>query len=152
MILILEIKKPQPWGYGLYQVAGAGLKFLSSSAERKSTLNPSPLRLWTRRGLSHPLGKDVRKTLLDKATGLAVFRSGWQVSTANLLSEYREPIPVGVLVKIQAVRSAKTERRILGLGGIYFPDESVAVSTKGIFAEASHFFDQGADQFQELKK
>ena len=87
--------------------------------------------------------------VLDEAMGLAVFQSGFQVVTANLSIDYRKPIPLGKPVKIQAVMSGKTERRIIALGEILLPDGSVAVSAKGIYAEANHFFDKVAEQFLE---
>jgi len=90
--------------------------------------------------------------VLDEAMGLAVFYSGYKVVTANLSIDYRKPIPLGEPVKIQAVMSGKTERRILALGEILLPDSSVAVSAKGIYAEANRFFDKMADQFLEPKE
>ena len=90
--------------------------------------------------------------VLDEAMGLAVFYSGFKVVTANLSIEYRKPIPLGETITIQAVMSGKTERRILALGEIILPDGSVAVSTKGIYAEVNRFFDNVADQFLEPKK
>ena len=87
--------------------------------------------------------------VMDEAMGLAVFHSGYRVVTANLSIDYRKPIPLGKTVKIQAVMSGKSERRILALGEILLPDGSVAVSAKGIYAEANHFFDKVAEQFLE---
>jgi uncharacterized protein (TIGR00369 family) len=89
--------------------------------------------------------------VMDEAMGLAVFHSGYKVVTANLSIEYGKPIPLGKPVKIQAVMSGKTESRILALGEILLPDGSVAVSAKGIYAEANYFFDKVADQFMEPK-
>lgn len=89
--------------------------------------------------------------VLDEAMGLAVFYSGYKVVTANLSIDYRKPIPLGEPVKIQAVMSGKTERRILALGEILLPDGSIAVSAKGTYAEASRFFDKVAKQFLEPK-
>lgn len=90
--------------------------------------------------------------VMDEAMGLAVFHSGYRVVTANLSIEYRKPIPLGKIVKIQAVMSGKTERRILALGEILLPDGSVAVSAKGFYAEANQFFDKVAGQFLEPKE
>jgi acyl-coenzyme A thioesterase PaaI-like protein len=90
--------------------------------------------------------------VMDEAMGLAVFHSGYKVVTANLSIEYRKPIPLGKPVKIQAVMSGKTERRIIALGEILLPDGSVAVSAKGIYAEVDHFFDKVAEQFLEPKE
>jgi acyl-coenzyme A thioesterase PaaI-like protein len=90
--------------------------------------------------------------VLDEAMGLAVFQSGFQVVTANLSIDYRKPIPLGKPVRIQAVMSGKTERRILALGEIRLPDGTVAVSAQGNYAEANHFFDRIPDQFLDLKK
>jgi len=90
--------------------------------------------------------------VMDEAMGLAVFYSGCRVVTANLSIDYRKPIPLGQPMTIQAVMSGKTERRILALGEILFPDGSVAVSAKGIYAEANHFFDKVMDQFLEPQK
>ncbi len=90
--------------------------------------------------------------VMDEAMGLAVLHSGYKVVTANLSIEYRKPIPLGIPVKIQAVMSGKTERRIIALGEILLPDGSVAVSAKGIFAEADQFFDKVAEQFLEPKE
>jgi len=89
--------------------------------------------------------------VLDEAMGLAVFYSGYKVVTANLAIDYRKPIPLGQPVKIQAVMSGKTERRIIALGEILLPDGSVAVSAKGIYAETSRFFNMAADPFLEPK-
>lgn len=58
--------------------------------------------------------------VMDEAMGLAVFHSGYKVVTANLSIEYRKPIPLGIPVKIQAVMSGKTERRIIALGEICY--------------------------------
>ena len=90
--------------------------------------------------------------VMDEAMGLAVFHSGYKVVTANLSIEYRKPIPLGKPVRIQAVMSGKTERRILALGEIRLPDGTVAVSAQGNYAEANHFFDRIPDQFLDLKK
>jgi acyl-coenzyme A thioesterase PaaI-like protein len=90
--------------------------------------------------------------VMDEAMGLAVFHSGYQVVTSNLSIDYRKPIPLGKTVKIQAVMSGKTERRILALGEILLPDGSVAVSAKGIYAEVNHFFDKVTDPYLEQKE
>jgi acyl-coenzyme A thioesterase PaaI-like protein len=90
--------------------------------------------------------------VMDEAMGLAVFHSGYRVVTANLSIDYRKPIPLGKTVKIQAVMSGKSERRILALGEILLPDGSVAVSAKGIYAEVNHFFDKVTDHFLEPKE
>jgi acyl-coenzyme A thioesterase PaaI-like protein len=90
--------------------------------------------------------------VMDEAMGLAVFHSGYKVVTANLSIEYRKPIPLGIPVKIQAVMSGKTERRIIAHGEILLPDGSVAVSAKGIYAKADQFFEKVAEQFLEPKE
>jgi acyl-coenzyme A thioesterase PaaI-like protein len=89
--------------------------------------------------------------VMDEAMGLAVFHSGYKAVTANLSIDYRKPIPLGKTVKIHAVMDGKTERRIIALGEIVLPDGSVAVSAKGIYAEANHFFDKVAEQFLDPK-
>jgi uncharacterized protein (TIGR00369 family) len=90
--------------------------------------------------------------VMDEAMGLAVFYAGYKVVTANMTIEYHKPIPLGKLITIQAEMSDKTERRILAIGEILLPDGSVAVSAKGTYAEANHFFAKIPDQFLRPKR
>jgi len=66
--------------------------------------------------------------------------------------EYHKPIPLGKLITIQAEMSGITERRILAIGEILLPDGSIAVSAKGTYAEANHFFAKIPDQFLRPKR
>lgn len=87
--------------------------------------------------------------VLDEAMGLAIIYSGQRVVTTNLSVDYRKPIPIGQPVRIHAVISGRTERRILAIGEIILPDGSIAVSSKGTYAIADHFFEKIALQTEK---
>jgi len=90
--------------------------------------------------------------VLDEAMGLALFQAGYRAVTASLMVEYRKPVPLGEQVKIQAGLSGKMERRMVAMAEILLPDGSVAVSAKGAYAEANHFFENSVKQYLEARK
>lgn len=82
--------------------------------------------------------------VLDEAMGLAIWQAGFSAVTANLMIDYRQPVPLGKPIRIRGAMPVKAGRRIETLGEILLPDGSVAVFAKGIYAEGAHFLDQDA--------
>ena len=90
--------------------------------------------------------------ILDEAMGLAIWYSGYHVVTAKLSVNYRKPVPLGTTVQINGRLSERTDRRIIARGEILLPDGSIAVSAEGLYAEAIHFYLNGANNVGEVPK
>jgi acyl-coenzyme A thioesterase PaaI-like protein len=89
--------------------------------------------------------------VLDEAMGLAIWQAGYRAVTANLMIDYRKPVPLGESILIRGAMSGKEKRRIESSGEILLPDKSVAVFAKGIYVEGAHFLDQDAIRDFESK-
>ena len=82
--------------------------------------------------------------VLDEAMGLAIWKAGYRAVTANLMIDYRKPIPLGEPVLIRGMMTGKVNRRIETSGEILLPDKSAAVFAQGIYVDGAHFFDLDA--------
>jgi uncharacterized protein (TIGR00369 family) len=89
--------------------------------------------------------------VLDEAMGLAIWQAGYRAVTVKLMIDYRQPVPLGELIRIRGAMRGKTERRIETSGEILLPDGSVAVFAKGIYANGAHFLDQDSIRNFESK-
>lgn len=79
--------------------------------------------------------------ILDEAMGAAVWRAGHNVAVVNLEIDYRQPVPLGKPLTLQARLSEKNERKIIATGEILLEDGTVAVSGRGIYVPAPHLFE-----------
>jgi acyl-CoA thioesterase FadM len=83
--------------------------------------------------------------------GLAIWQAGYRAVAVKLTIDYRQPVPLGELIRIRGAMRGKTERGIETSGEILLPDGSVAVFAKGIYAEGAHFLDQDSIRNFESK-
>ena len=79
--------------------------------------------------------------ILDEGMGVAVWRSGFNVAVVNLEINYKQPLPLGQPLKLEARFIERKERRIFATGEIQLPDGTIAVSGTGIYIEAPHLFE-----------
>lgn len=80
--------------------------------------------------------------ILDEIIGVAIWRAGYNVAVVNLDTSFRQAIPVDTTVTVEARMTEKKGRKFFGTGEIYLPDGTVAVSTKGVYIEAPHLFEE----------
>jgi uncharacterized protein (TIGR00369 family) len=78
--------------------------------------------------------------VLDEAMGAAVWRAGHRVVAVNLEINYRQPVPLGKKMVIEARIAEVQPRKILTTSEIRLPDGTVAVTGRGIYVEAPHLF------------
>lgn len=81
--------------------------------------------------------------ILDEAMGAAIWRSGFNVAVVNLEINYKRPLPLGQVLKLEARLTEIINRKIYATGEIRLSDGTIAVSGTGIFLEASHLFEPG---------
>lgn len=81
--------------------------------------------------------------ILDEAMGAAVWRSGFNVAVVNLEINYKRPLPLGQVLKLEARLSEIKNKKICATGEIRLSDGTIAVSGTGIFLEAPHLFEPG---------
>jgi uncharacterized protein (TIGR00369 family) len=87
--------------------------------------------------------------LLDEAMGSAVWSAGHQVVAVNLEVNYLKPVPLNILIFINA-KIEKTEGRAIHVGScIHLEDGSTLVTGHGIYVEAPQFF---AELVERLKQ
>jgi len=79
--------------------------------------------------------------LIDEAMGAAAHLSGARVVAVHLSFEYKRPVPLGANVQIVGRIESKDGRKVFTLGSVTLPDGTVAVTGRGIFVEAPHFFE-----------
>ncbi len=80
--------------------------------------------------------------ILDEVIGVAIWRAGYNVAVVNLDVQFRQAIPVNATVTVEARMTEKNGRKLYGTGEIKLPDDTVAVSAKGIYVEAPHLFEE----------
>ena len=78
--------------------------------------------------------------VLDEAMGAAVWRAGYSVVAVNLEINYKQPVPLGANIVIEARITEVHPRKILTTSEMRLPDGSVAVTGRGIYVEAPHLF------------
>lgn len=83
----------------------------------------------------------VSAAILDEAMGAAVWRSGFNVAVVNLEITYKQPLPLGPMLKLEARFTEIKERKIYATGEILLPDGSIAVFGTGIYIEAPQLFE-----------
>ncbi len=79
--------------------------------------------------------------LIDEAMGAAAHLSGSRVVAVHLSFDYKQPVPLGVIVQITGKIESKDGRKVFTLGSVTLPNGTVAVTGRGIFVEAPQFFD-----------
>jgi acyl-coenzyme A thioesterase PaaI-like protein len=79
--------------------------------------------------------------ILDEAMGAAVWRAGYNVAVVNLEINYHLPLPLGQPLKLEARLAGQEGRKVFASGEIRLPDETVAVSGRGIYVEAPQLFE-----------
>ena len=79
--------------------------------------------------------------ILDEAMGAAVWRSGFNVAVVNLEINYKRPLPLGQLLKLEARFTERVDKKIHATGEIRLPDGTIAVSRSGIYIEAPQLFE-----------
>lgn len=79
--------------------------------------------------------------ILDEAMGAAVWRAGYNVAVVNLEINYHLPLPLGQPLKLEAHLARQEGRKVFASGEIRLPDETVAVSGRGIYVEAPQLFE-----------
>lgn len=80
--------------------------------------------------------------ILDEIIGVAVWRAGYNVAIVNLNVDYKQAIPVDTTITVEARMTEKNGRKIFGTGEIYLPNDTIAVSGRGIYVEAPHLFNE----------
>ena len=74
-------------------------------------------------------------TVHDHALGLAVHRAGHRCMTARLNVQYRRPVPVDTVVRLEAKLVEAKGRKIFAEGKIVGPDGEVLSTADGLFIE-----------------
>jgi uncharacterized protein (TIGR00369 family) len=80
--------------------------------------------------------------VLDEAMGAAVWRAGYSVAAVNLEINYKQPVPLGVKITIEARVSKVLPRKVFTSGEMRLPDGAVAVTGRGIYVPAPHLFEK----------
>ena len=78
--------------------------------------------------------------VLDEAMGAAVWRAGYSVVAVNLEINYKQPLPLGQNIVIEAQVTEVHPRKILATSEMRLPDGSIAVTGRGIYVQAPHLF------------
>ncbi len=78
--------------------------------------------------------------VLDEAMGVAVWRAGYSVASVNLEINYSKPLPLGQKVNITARVAEIHPRKVLTTGEIRLANGVVAVTGRGVYAEAPLLF------------
>jgi uncharacterized protein (TIGR00369 family) len=84
----------------------------------------------------------ILTTLLDEAMGTAAWCAGHRVVAANLNVDFRRPVPLGIEVQVVGSVESSEGRKVRTSGGIYLPDGTLAVESKGLFVENPVLFDE----------
>ena len=72
--------------------------------------------------------------------GAAVWRAGYSVVAVNLEINYKQPLPLGQNIVIEAQVTEVHPRKILATSEMRLPDGSIAVTGRGIYVQAPHLF------------
>jgi acyl-coenzyme A thioesterase PaaI-like protein len=80
--------------------------------------------------------------ILDEAMGLVVWAAGHKVAAVNLEINYHKPLPLFLPLKLEARITLTDERKIFSTGEIKLPDETIAVSGRGIYVVAPKLFEK----------
>jgi uncharacterized protein (TIGR00369 family) len=78
--------------------------------------------------------------ILDEAMGLVVWAAGHKVAAVNLEINYHKPLPLDTPLTLEARITQIDERKIFSAGEIHTPDDTVAVSGRGIYVVAPELF------------
>jgi acyl-CoA thioesterase FadM len=72
--------------------------------------------------------------------GAAVWVAGLQVVAARLEVDYKHPLPLGQKISIHSRISERHVRKIFATSEILLENGEIAVTGKGIYVSAPHFF------------
>ena len=78
--------------------------------------------------------------LLDEAMGMAIWRTGHQVVSVNLTTDFRAPIPLGTEITVQGQIERVDGGKIHTTGRIILPGDRVAVEGRGLWIEMPDIF------------
>jgi acyl-coenzyme A thioesterase PaaI-like protein len=78
--------------------------------------------------------------VLDEAMGAAVWQEGFRAATVHLELDYRKPIPIGEIIRIEGWLFLEKIDSITARGIIYRSDGTIAVIASAIYVVAPHLF------------
>eukprot|EP00871_Galdieria_phlegrea_P005198 jgi/Galph1/567/GphlegSOOS_G5376.1 len=81
-------------------------------------------------------------TLLDDCLGSTVFLSGSFAMTANLNINYRKPIPLNSVRRVEGILERQEGRKLYAKGCIYDRDGSVHAEATGLFVIPRHLSEE----------
>lgn len=79
--------------------------------------------------------------ILDEGMGVALWRAGFNVAVVKLEMNFKQPLPLGQSVKLEARFTQRIGRKIYASGEIRLPDGMIAVCATGIYIEAPQMFE-----------
>ncbi|TVR20636.1 MAG: PaaI family thioesterase [Anaerolineaceae bacterium] len=83
--------------------------------------------------------------MLDEAMGACAWHQGHRVVAVNLQFDFKRGVPLGVAVMIRGRVESKSGRKVWTTGDILLPDDTVAVSARGLFLEAPDYVGKSGD-------
>ena len=80
--------------------------------------------------------------ILDEAMGLVVWAAGHKVAAVNIEINYHKPLPLHQPLNLEARITQVENRKVFSIGEIKLPDETIAVSGRGIYVVAPELFEK----------